>query len=74
MRVINTGDKPFDFTAAVHSYFEVVDISKARIRGLKGLTYLDKVQPATDRLGNLYRLENCQLPCISLCSACNVLL
>lgn len=22
-RVINTGDKPFEFTAALHSYFEV---------------------------------------------------
>ncbi|KAK9805781.1 hypothetical protein WJX73_009431 [Symbiochloris irregularis] len=42
LRIINTGDQAFDFTAALHSYFEVLDISKARIRGLKGLQYLDK--------------------------------
>ena len=43
MRVFNTGKDAFDFTAAVHSYFEVLDISKARVRGLQGLQYLDKV-------------------------------
>jgi len=36
LRVINTDDKPFEFTAALHSYFEVLDISKAKVRGLKG--------------------------------------
>ena len=25
-RVINTGDAPFDFTAALHTYIEVLDI------------------------------------------------
>jgi glucose-6-phosphate 1-epimerase len=42
-RVVNTGDTPFEFTAALHSYFEVLDISKARVLGLEGLNYLDKV-------------------------------
>lgn len=42
-RVINTGDSAFDFTAALHSYYEVLDIAKARVLGLDGLTYLDKV-------------------------------
>lgn len=42
-RVINTGDKDFDFTAALHSYFEVAGIGNASVRGLKGLNYLDKV-------------------------------
>jgi len=42
-RVINTDDKPFDFAAALHTYFEVAHIDKARVTGLKGLTYLDKV-------------------------------
>jgi glucose-6-phosphate 1-epimerase len=36
LRVINTDDKPFEFTAALHSYFEVLDIRKARVLGLKG--------------------------------------
>jgi glucose-6-phosphate 1-epimerase len=26
LRVINTGDQPFDFTAAMHTYIEVLDI------------------------------------------------
>ena len=26
LRILNTGDQPFDFTAALHSYFEVLDI------------------------------------------------
>ena len=46
LRIINEGDKPFTFTAALHSYFEVADIGKARVHGLKGLTYLDKVRTA----------------------------
>ena len=43
LRVINTGDKAFEFTAALHSYFEVLDIGVAKISGLSGLKYLDKV-------------------------------
>lgn len=42
MRVMNTDDKPFDFTAALHSYIEVADVEQAKVRGLKGLAYLDK--------------------------------
>jgi glucose-6-phosphate 1-epimerase len=41
-RVINTDDKPFDFTAALHTYFEVAGVDKAKVMGLKGLKYLDK--------------------------------
>ncbi len=36
LRVINTDDKPFDFTAALHTYIEVLAIEKAKITGLKG--------------------------------------
>ncbi|CAK0757552.1 hypothetical protein CVIRNUC_002550 [Coccomyxa viridis] len=43
LRILNTGDQPFDFTAALHSYFEVLDIEVAKVRGLQGLTFLDKV-------------------------------
>ncbi len=37
--------QPFEFTAALHSYFEVVDaaLPAVRVTGLKGKTYLDKV-------------------------------
>ena len=43
LRVLNTDDKPFDFSAALHSYIEVLDVEKAGVRGLQGLDYLDKV-------------------------------
>ena len=43
LRIINTGDKPFDFTAALHTYIEVLDNKKASVKGLKDLEYLDKV-------------------------------
>lgn len=41
-RVLNEDDKPFEFTAALHSYFEVLGIELAKVTGLKGLKYLDK--------------------------------
>lgn len=44
LRIINTGDKPFEFTAALHTYIEVDNIRKASVKGLKDLQYLDKVQ------------------------------
>lgn len=44
LRIINTGDKPFEFTAALHTYIEVLDIKKASVKGLKDLEYLDKVK------------------------------
>ena len=42
-RVFNTDKVAWDFTAALHSYLEVLDISKARVKGLSGVKYLDKV-------------------------------
>jgi len=42
-RVINTGDSDMSFTGALHGYFEVVHVSKAKVSGLKGLKSLDKV-------------------------------
>lgn len=45
LRVHNTGDASFDFTAALHTYIEVLDIGVAKVRGLQGLRYLDKARP-----------------------------
>lgn len=42
MRVLNKGTETFDFTAALHSYFEVAGIENAKVNGLKGLEFLDK--------------------------------
>ncbi len=53
LRIINTGDAPFEFTGALHSYFEVLDVGVAKVKGLAGLSYLDKVAAASlvDRAG-----------------------
>ena len=42
-RVINTGNEAFEFTAALHSYFEVAGVEKASVDGLGGLKYFDKI-------------------------------
>ena len=46
-RVIHGNDEPFDFTAALHSYFEILKLAEANVRGLKGLQYLDKSDDPT---------------------------
>lgn len=44
LRVTNTGDSPFSFTAALHNYFSVGNVQLAAVQGLSGLVYIDKVQ------------------------------
>jgi glucose-6-phosphate 1-epimerase len=44
MTVTNDGAEPFPFTAALHTYFRVDDITRARVEGLAGLSYIDKVR------------------------------
>jgi D-hexose-6-phosphate mutarotase len=58
--VHNTGGEPFDFTAALHTYIEVLDIKKANVRGLKGLEFLDKVRLACHPLGCRSKLVQTQ--------------
>lgn len=43
LRVANTGDSGFDFTAALHTYLRVDDVRQARVEGLRGVPYVDKV-------------------------------
>ncbi|GMH38236.1 hypothetical protein BSKO_06120 [Bryopsis sp. KO-2023] len=42
-RVINTGEIDMSFTGALHTYYEVTHVEKAKVNGLKGLEVLDKV-------------------------------
>jgi len=42
----NTGDGRITISQALHSYFQVGDISKVRVLGLDGTDYLDKVDGA----------------------------
>ena len=39
LTIANTGAGPFDFTAALHTYLAVVDISATTVTGLTGLEY-----------------------------------
>lgn len=41
--VRNTGDRPFGFTAALHTYFRVADVRRTVVRGVAGIGYHDKV-------------------------------
>ncbi|XP_063432561.1 uncharacterized protein LOC134714854 [Mytilus trossulus] len=43
LTIQNTGNKEFDFTTLMHTYFRTGDISHASISGLEQLTYIDKV-------------------------------
>ncbi|KAF5839237.1 galactose mutarotase-like protein [Dunaliella salina] len=44
LKVSNTGSNPLPFTAALHTYYRVADISQARVEGLKGVSYRDNLQ------------------------------
>jgi glucose-6-phosphate 1-epimerase len=41
--VTNTGDAPFDFTVALHSYLRTNDVLKAQLEGLQGVKYEDNI-------------------------------
>lgn len=43
MAVENTGDRAFDFTCALHTYFRVDDVRRASVHGLAGTRFRDKV-------------------------------
>ena len=42
LEMMNTGSAPLRFEEALHTYFRVGDVTKARVRGLDGIHYLDK--------------------------------
>lgn len=48
LTVTNTGDVPFTFEEALHTYFTVSDIRSVQVQGLEGSSYLDMV-PGADR-------------------------
>lgn len=43
LRVINTDSRAFQFTSLLHTYLRVPDIAGARVKGLEGLRYADKL-------------------------------
>ncbi|XP_064620806.1 uncharacterized protein LOC135483728 [Lineus longissimus] len=44
LQVDNTGPSSFDFTCLLHTYFQLQDVTKSTVTGLKGLRFIDKVQ------------------------------
>jgi glucose-6-phosphate 1-epimerase len=42
LEMANTGAAPLRFEEALHTYFRIGDIGRARVRGLDGIHYLDK--------------------------------
>lgn len=45
----NTGDRSYTITQALHTYFKVGDIAKARVLGLENTQYLDKVDAGLEK-------------------------
>lgn len=39
----NMGDRPFEITQALHTYFSIGDITQTTVLGLEGTSYIDKV-------------------------------
>jgi glucose-6-phosphate 1-epimerase len=44
LSIRNTGDAPFGFTAALHTYLRVADVRQASIAGLRGCAYADSLR------------------------------
>lgn len=49
LAISNTGETPFDFQAALHSYLLVDDVRRARLGGLFGVRYRDQLSGAEQR-------------------------
>lgn len=45
LTVTNTGERPLEYEAALHTYLRVGDVAEARVLGLAGTRYLDATRP-----------------------------
>jgi len=43
MKFVNNDTKDIQFTAALHTYFTVTDITRTHVHGLQNISYLDKL-------------------------------
>eukprot|EP01031_Cornospumella_fuschlensis_P035633 gene35633-43218_t len=46
LHIFNTGDQPCSFQALLHTYLRVSDVASVSVRGLLGLSFLDKLDTA----------------------------
>jgi glucose-6-phosphate 1-epimerase len=51
LTITNTGDRPFTFQAALHTYHRVGDLRRTTIEGLEGAAYLDRTANGAERIG-----------------------
>jgi glucose-6-phosphate 1-epimerase len=52
LAVTNTGDVPFQFEEALHTYHRIGDVHRIRLSGLDGISYLDKVDAYAKKTQN----------------------
>ncbi len=59
LSVRNTGESSLKFTTALHTYFRVADISRAKVEGLKGCKFLDSLDGRKEKSeeGDAVRFE-----------------
>lgn len=57
LEVLNQGEQPFQFTAALHSYLAVADIRAVTVEGLTGLHYRDTADGGSRKQEQAERLE-----------------
>lgn len=51
LKIVNTGETAFNFTAALHSYIRVSDVEQVSVQGLQGLAYVDTAAGETPAKG-----------------------
>ncbi|MBR2722899.1 MAG: D-hexose-6-phosphate mutarotase [Lentisphaeria bacterium] len=52
LKTTNNGEKDFNLTQALHTYFNVSDCTKLRVEGLKNTAYIDKVDGGKEKMQN----------------------
>ena len=50
LSITNTGDEPFSFEDALHTYFRVGDVERVRMEGLDGATFIDKTRDGAEAI------------------------
>jgi glucose-6-phosphate 1-epimerase len=50
LTVANDADTPLVFEEAMHTYYSIADICEARVTGLEGTSYLDKMEKMRERV------------------------
>jgi len=50
LAITNTGDVPFAFTGALHTYLRVADVTRVRVRGLEGVRLRDQLAGGAERV------------------------